>query len=60
MNMVIRTLLLDLSNLKVLPDRGKTDEGADESEDDCPEGVFCHSLGDANELGTTQNLSSKV
>ena len=42
------TLLLDLNDLEVLPDGNEADERSDESEDDGPEGVFCHRLENAN------------
>ena len=34
-----------MDDLEVLPDGSEADERSDESEDDGPEGVFCHSLG---------------
>ena len=44
----LHTLLLDLNDLEVLPDGNETDEGSNEAEDDCPEGVFCHCPGMSN------------
>ena len=41
----VYTLLLDLNDLEILPDGDKANERSDESEDDGPEGVVCHSLG---------------
>ena len=44
----VRTLLLDMNDLEVLPDGSEADEGSNEPKDDCPEGVFCHRMGNVN------------